>query len=145
MSYEPTNWKSGDVVTSSKLNKMEQGIANAGGGSSVVVVGVEVANTEDGATVTVDKTFAELKTAHESGAIMLCNIAIADDVSNLYGNTLSFLFYYPAEQIPFPAPEYFAFAASYIDANGATMCCSVSGNIDENDTSATIYVQSLVS
>lgn len=31
MSYEPTNWKSGDVVTSAKLNKMEQGIANAGG------------------------------------------------------------------------------------------------------------------
>lgn len=30
MSYEPTNWKSGDVVTSTKLNKMEQGIANAG-------------------------------------------------------------------------------------------------------------------
>lgn len=30
MSYEPTTWKSGDVVTSAKLNKMEQGIANAG-------------------------------------------------------------------------------------------------------------------
>lgn len=30
MSYEPTNWKSGDTVTSAKLNKMEQGIANAG-------------------------------------------------------------------------------------------------------------------
>jgi len=30
MSYEPTTWKSGDTVTSAKLNKMEQGIANAG-------------------------------------------------------------------------------------------------------------------
>ena len=28
MSYEPTNWKPGDTVTSAKLNKMEQGIAN---------------------------------------------------------------------------------------------------------------------
>lgn len=26
MAYEPTNWKAGDVVTSAKLNKMEQGI-----------------------------------------------------------------------------------------------------------------------
>lgn len=29
MAYEPTVWKSGDVVTSAKLNKIEQGIANA--------------------------------------------------------------------------------------------------------------------
>jgi len=29
MSYEPTNWKSGDVVTSAKLNKLEQGVQNA--------------------------------------------------------------------------------------------------------------------
>lgn len=30
MAYEPTNWKAGDIVTSAKLNKMEQGIAGAG-------------------------------------------------------------------------------------------------------------------
>lgn len=35
MSYTPTNWKAGDVVTSAKLNKMEQGIA-AGGGIRIV-------------------------------------------------------------------------------------------------------------
>lgn len=28
MGYEPTNWKDGDLVTSAKLNKLEQGIAN---------------------------------------------------------------------------------------------------------------------
>lgn len=31
MSYEPTEWKTGDVVTSAKLNKLEQGVADAGG------------------------------------------------------------------------------------------------------------------
>ncbi len=30
MSYTPTQWKAGDTVTSAKLNKMEQGIANGG-------------------------------------------------------------------------------------------------------------------
>lgn len=30
MSYTPNTWKSGDVVTSAKLNNMEQGIAAAG-------------------------------------------------------------------------------------------------------------------
>lgn len=31
MSYEPTTWKDGDLVTSAKLNKLEQGVANGGG------------------------------------------------------------------------------------------------------------------
>ena len=30
MAYEPTNWQAGDVVTSAKLNKLEQGVANGG-------------------------------------------------------------------------------------------------------------------
>lgn len=34
MAYTPTVWKTGDVVSSEKLNKMENGIANAGGGAS---------------------------------------------------------------------------------------------------------------
>ena len=29
MSYTPTNWKRGDVITAEKLNNMEQGIRNA--------------------------------------------------------------------------------------------------------------------
>ena len=32
MPYNPTEWASGDVVTSEKLNKIERGIAAAGGG-----------------------------------------------------------------------------------------------------------------
>ena len=31
MAYEPTNWQAGDIVTSAKLNKLEQGVANSGG------------------------------------------------------------------------------------------------------------------
>lgn len=32
MAYNPTEWKCGDTITAEKLNKMEDGIANAGGG-----------------------------------------------------------------------------------------------------------------
>lgn len=32
MSYTPTNWKAGDVITSEKLNKLENGVAAAGSG-----------------------------------------------------------------------------------------------------------------
>ena len=31
MSYEPTVWKTGDIVTSEKLNKLENGVKDAGG------------------------------------------------------------------------------------------------------------------
>ena len=31
MSYTPTTWTTGDTITATKLNKMEQGIADGGG------------------------------------------------------------------------------------------------------------------
>lgn len=34
MSYTPTTWTTGDTITASAMNKIEQGIANAGGGVS---------------------------------------------------------------------------------------------------------------
>ena len=51
MPYEPTEWKSGDVVTSAKLNKLEAGIASGG----VLVV----TDTEG----TLDKTWQEIHDA----------------------------------------------------------------------------------
>ena len=57
MSYEPTNWKAGDTVTSAKLNKIEQGITNAG----ILVVNVNVDIENDIATL--DKTWQEINDA----------------------------------------------------------------------------------
>ena len=53
MSYTPTNWKSGDVVTSTKLNKIEQELAKGG----VLVC------TMDGQTMALDKTWQEIADA----------------------------------------------------------------------------------
>lgn len=36
MAYTPTEWKSGDVISAERMNKIEQGIAN--GSSSVLIV-----------------------------------------------------------------------------------------------------------
>ena len=52
MSYEKQNWKNGDVITETKLNHMEDGIADSG----VLVVH----GTIDGATMTLDKTWQEI-------------------------------------------------------------------------------------
>lgn len=60
MSYEPTNWRDGDVVTSAKLNKIEQGIA-AGGGVLIVHI------NEQGV---LDKTWQEIYDAVPN--VVLC-------------------------------------------------------------------------
>ena len=52
MSYTPTNWQRGDKITSEKLNKIENGIAGAGGGVLLAV--------GDRQTATVDKTWQEI-------------------------------------------------------------------------------------
>lgn len=38
MAYVPTEWKTGDIVTAAKLNKLEEAVANAGGGSELPAV-----------------------------------------------------------------------------------------------------------
>lgn len=61
MSYEPTNWKSGDVVTSAKLNKLENGVANAGGGISVVEFEFDTTNEKYVSVRTTESILAELQ------------------------------------------------------------------------------------
>lgn len=63
MAYTKTNWVTGDVVTSEKLNKIEQGIVDAG---PMIVHATKISDSST-VTITLDKTFIELKTAFESG------------------------------------------------------------------------------
>ncbi len=59
MSYTPTNWQSGDTITSEKLNKIENGIASADG--------YRIDITISGSTVTADyngATLTEIATAY---------------------------------------------------------------------------------
>ena len=72
MSYEPTNWKAGDVVTSAKLNKIEHGITN--NSRSILII-----NNNDGI---LDKTAEEIKTALESGTI--CYLLTSQDTDIRY-------------------------------------------------------------
>lgn len=60
MSYTPTNWNTGDTITASALNKIENGIANAGGGGGDFFVVTE----SDGV---LDKTWTEIYTALSNG------------------------------------------------------------------------------
>ena len=61
MAYTPTTWTTGDTITASAMNKIENGIANAGSGD----IFFNIAD-EDG---TLDKTWTEILTAMTAGKI----------------------------------------------------------------------------
>ena len=67
MSYEKNIWKTGDVITSTKLNHMEDGIANAGG---ILVIGglnFGMGRTSYQFIGTADKTWQEIDNALVAG------------------------------------------------------------------------------
>jgi len=66
MNYTPTEWNTGDIVSSQKLNKLEEGVKGA---YEVMVINV---NIENGA---LDKTWQEIYDAMAQG--IFC-VAIAD-------------------------------------------------------------------
>lgn len=69
MSYTPHTWQAGETVTAEKLNVLEQGVADAGGGGTLLVTVTEQADTPSSGytTVTMNKTWQELRDAIVSG------------------------------------------------------------------------------
>lgn len=89
MSYTPTVWSTGDIVSSQKLNKLEEGVKNA---YEVIVINGTV--TYDDRTqaiygATMETTAAEIYNAAEAGKLLIFaytsgtskNMAIIDSVS----------------------------------------------------------------
>ena len=71
MAYTPNTWKSGDVVTSNKLNNIEQGIAASG----VLFAAYDVTDPDAG---TCDKTFAEISAAITAGAYVVATVELEE-------------------------------------------------------------------
>ena len=75
MAYTPTNWQCGDVVTAEALNKIEQGIASASGGSSPtapLILNVETDETDpQNPIVEITTPYSEIKAAYLSGRAVI--------------------------------------------------------------------------
>ena len=85
MSYEPTNWKTGDVVTSAKLNKLENAVANG-----YLVVHKTSTETDEGVTLTLDRTFKDIYDTLEDGRIaVIMSTEELGDTSYLNVNFIS--------------------------------------------------------
>lgn len=76
MSYTPTEWKTGDVVTSAKLNKLEQGVADAGGGGALVV---EFTYNASDTTYTSTSLASDVITAFFAGTPVMCHFPSVED------------------------------------------------------------------
>ena len=81
MAYTPTQWSPGDSITSAKLNKIENGIANNNGGIFWVTGTVSEGSSSGGAEsgfsspsvplVTLNKTMREIIEAGESKIVVI--------------------------------------------------------------------------
>ena len=82
MSYTPTSWTTGDTITASALNKIEQGIANAGGGGG----GTQITATIGETGITLDASYNDLKQILLSGSTPFFITAMGDIVQEEYEN-----------------------------------------------------------
>ena len=79
MSYTPTQWNTGDTITASALNKIEQGIANAGGATPFVITASDISGG-----FTTDKTFTQVKTAFNTGTPVFIDFSSCNDWEGKY-------------------------------------------------------------
>lgn len=93
MSYTPTTWTTGDTITATKLNKIEQGIADAGGGGLGIDVIVYI-NGSDFATATAIGDFATVSAKLENDQPVIGYILFySKTTTNISMNALTPLYY----------------------------------------------------
>lgn len=75
MSYTPTTWSKGDVVTSAKLNKLEQGVAAADG---IFYIDAQITGGTTPADMTLTSTTitADYLAALEAGKLLVLRVAM---------------------------------------------------------------------
>ena len=121
MSYTPTTWTTGDTITATKLNKMEQGIASAGGGGCAIV---ELSATGYATTTQVYGSIVYATYDSVNSRWIVADDTVADWMG-IYGFSNSAPRIIPPYLTVLPNSE--DVALFFVEGNGATV--SVTGNI----------------
>ena len=79
MAYTKQNWNNGDIITADKLNHIEDGIADSGGGSAFIIN-----VNEDGVIWTLDKTWQQIYEAFYSGSECIVKLERDENGQSLY-------------------------------------------------------------
>ena len=115
MSYIKTTWKTGDVITAEKLNKIEdqvaaneEAISSAGGDDSVFIVNIDAEDSRGTITATADKTRQEMSAAADAGKPIIIRLthnmtyapsSIHELTTNIWTSTLANGYDFTAEKI----------------------------------------------
>lgn len=83
MAYEPKTWVCGETITADALNHLEQGVANAGGGTEPLIGTLSV----DGNDFVADVTYRQASVALNEGKAIVLKGGVEDS-----GNTASYRF-----------------------------------------------------
>jgi len=78
MSYTPTTWQTGDIITAAKLNNMEQGIA----GNNLVFIESEIVDNNGVLSLILKANFNELSELLSNGKILYT--IVIDDTNPEY-------------------------------------------------------------
>ena len=103
MAYNPTNWQTGDVVTSAKLNKIEDGIANSG---AVLCL----RPTYENRTLTLDKTYKEIFDAVSGGTFVFIVFPSIDDNYEVVEGICETRY---VESVGYSDDEYYVYSAAF--------------------------------
>lgn len=77
MSYIPTEWQTGDIVTAEKLNKLEEGVASGGGGGGGLL---EVVNPASGVYTLGGMSYNDVRALLLQGIIPIAHYTEDDHV-----------------------------------------------------------------
>lgn len=94
MAYTPTNWVTGDTVTATKLNKLEQGVANAGGGGydAEVYIYHDNVSAHDYECTIISGTFDDLASKISDNEFPMVLFHIWDDMTGAHVVALGWLY-----------------------------------------------------
>ena len=134
MSYTPTTWTTGDTITATKLNKIEQGIADSGGGGYDAEVHIYHDNNSehDYEFTIISGSFADLASKIADNIVPSVLFRIWDDMNGVHIVALGYLYSYDISS----SSQFIAFHAlqAYSDGGGFVGLMYINWNAEDEIT-----------
>ena len=95
MAYTPTTWATGDTITATKLNKLEQGVANAGGGfDGIITIYHDIYSAHDYECTIESGTFSALASKLNDNITPAILVKVFDDLAGVRGSCFAVIYDY---------------------------------------------------
>lgn len=120
MAYTPTTWTTGDTITASAMNKLENGVANAGGASWDAVIRLTHANNSNAdspASLTpsiVEGTFSDLFSKISNGEYPTILVEYTHPWGNRFAVPMAYITYASPDTISMSIAGYSAMSSTFI-------------------------------